>query len=431
MSERLPRSTRKVVAWLGPQSRRDRLRRSGALALVAAVTSILVLTLWPIAPRYGAAAGRLSLRFGLADSVRNVLLFLPLGMALAFRGASAAGIALRAAVLSATIELAQTQIPGRYGNAADLASNVVGALAGAGVLRTASHWLWPTRQAAIRLGLAWSAFVVGVLLATGVLLTPALPQSEYYAGWTLDLGHLHRYTGRVTSAALGGTPLPNGKLDRSGEVRRLWLSGAPLRVAAIAGERTSSLAPIFTIHDAQRREILLLGAERGDLVLRVRTRAQAVSLDRPALRWTGVLDQVHAGEPVVIGAWRDGNGWCLSLDDRSLCPLGFTAGSGWRLVWFPQSLAPAAAPWLSAVWLAALFLPIGLWLRATKRSVAAAGLAGLALLATPLAGLLSPPLAELAACAAGAGLGAVLRTLIGNRAHGARFALTTRGALPL
>ncbi len=405
--------------------------RRGALAALAAVAVILVLTLWPLAPRYGAEGGRFSLRFGLADAVRNVILFVPLGIILAARGTRATGIALRAAALSAAIEVAQTQIPGRYGNATDVASNVAGALLGAALLSSSSRWLWPGRRGATRLGVAWSAVVAAALLGTGALFAPSLPRTEYYAGWTLDLAHLDHYTGRVSSAHLGAEPLPNGRLGRSDLVRRLWLDGAPLRVEAVAGERAASLAPIFSIHDDVHREIVLLGAERGDLVLRVRTLAQAVSLDRPAIRWAGALDGARAGDPLALGARREGNGWCLSLGDRSACPLGFSAGSGWRLVWFPQSLPPAAGPWLNAAWLAALFVPLGLWLRASIVSAAAIAAAALALLATPLAGLLPPPPAEIGAAAAGIALGAALRALLASRASGERLAAATRGALPL
>jgi hypothetical protein len=74
-------------------------------------------------------------------------------------------------------------------------------------------------------------------------------------------------------------------------------------------------------------------------------------------------------------------------------------------------LPTEAAPWLNAVWLAALFLPLGLWLRANAGSALAVAIAVAALFATPLVGLLPTPPAELAASLAGIGLGAALRPL--------------------
>jgi VanZ family protein len=405
-------------------------KRTGAVALAVVLVAILVLTLWPLGPKPGFADDRLSVRFALADFLRNVMLFLPLGIVLAARGCGAMGVALRAILLSAGIELAQVVIPGRFGNLSDILSNSVGAVLGAALHRTASRWLWPGRRGAERLGFAWSLVAATVVLGTGLLLRPALPGTEYFAGWTLELGHLARYSGRVLHATLGTEPLPNGPLERSEQVRALWLAGTPLRVEAHAGAPTTSLAPIFTIHDVAHREILLIGAERGDLVLRVRTWAQAVSLDRPALRWPGILDDVKEGEPLTIGAQRDGNGWCLTLGDRSACPLGFTAGSGWRLVWFPHSLPAEAAPWLNYVWLALVFLPVGLWLRFTAAGALACAIAAAPLLAAPLAGLLPTPPAELAGAASGFLLGAALQALLARRRPRTRLSLDVR-ALPL
>ncbi len=384
------------------------LRRHSLEALLV-TSAILVLTLWPLGQQAGFADDRLSARFGLADAVRNVMLFIPLGAVLARRGMGAAGILLRAALLSAAIELAQVEIPGRYGNLADVASNVAGALIGTGLVRTAAIWARPGPRGATRLATAWSAAVAAVLLATGVLLGPALPDAVYTAGWTTAPGALAPYSGQVVSVALGGEPLPEGRVEHSDRFRHGWLGGETLRVEVIAGDRTASLAPIFSLRDGANREVLLLGAERGDLVLRMRTRAQAASVDRPALRWPGVLDDVRPGTPITIGAKREGSGWCLSLGDRSACPLGFGVGSGWRLVWFPQRLPSAAGPWMNAAWLAALFLPLGFWLRMDWGSVLAASIATGALLAAPRTGLLPPQTAEILACAWGAALGAVLR----------------------
>jgi hypothetical protein len=155
-----------------------------------------------------------------------------------------------------------------------------------------------------------------------------------------------------------------------------------------------------------------------------------VNLDRPALRWPGILDDVHEGQPLTIGAQRDGNGWCLTLGDRSACPLGFTAGSGWRLLWFPQLLPAEVAPWLNCVWLALLFLPLGLWLRFTPASAVACSIAASALFVAPFAGLLPTPPLEIGAAATGLVLGAALQPLLARRRQRTALAFDVR-ALPL
>jgi VanZ family protein len=408
----------------------DGTKRTSGLALALVLVAILVLTLWPLGPKPGLDDDRLSMRFALADFLRNVMLFLPLGIALSARGYSVLGAVLRGILLSACIELAQVEIPGRFGNLSDVMSNSVGALLGVILHRTSSSWLWAGRRGAERLALGWSVVAAAAVLGAGLLLQPSLPDTEYFAGWTLELGNFELYSGRIQAVSLGTEPLPNGRLGNSAEVRALWLAGTPLRVEAHAGAPTTSLAPIFTIHDVAHREILLIGAERGDLVLRVRTWAQAVSLDRPALRWPGILDDVKEGQPITIGARRDGNGWCLTLGDRSACPLGFTAGSGWRLLWFPHLLPAEAAPWFNCAWLALLFLPLGLWLRFTPAGALACAIAASSLFAAPLAGLLPTPPFEIAGAAGGFLLGAVLQPLLARRRPRTSLAFDVR-ALPL
>src|SRR5690606_22123238 len=94
---------------------------------------------------------------------------------------------------------------------------------------------------------------------------------------------------------LAGLRLPPPRLDDSPRVARLLRDGQPLRVTAIAGTPPPSLASIFSIHDDRRREIILIGAEGDDLVLRVRTRAAALRLDHPDLRLPGALADFRPG----------------------------------------------------------------------------------------------------------------------------------------
>ncbi len=137
-------------------SRSAQSRSGSAVALAAVVTTILLLTLWPSDPRPAFADDRFSARFGLADAVRNLLLFVPLGLALAHRGTGILGVVLRAALLSAVIELAQMHIPGRFANVSDFASNTAGALLGVILVRTAPRWLWPGRLAAQGYCVLWA-----------------------------------------------------------------------------------------------------------------------------------------------------------------------------------------------------------------------------------------------------------------------------------
>ena len=131
------------------------------------------------------------------DLLQNVLLYVPLGLALGLRDRRWRRAVLAAAILSLAIELCQSLIPGRDPVGTDVLVNVAGAnigfalaawarfdsVARAGLL-IVEQWLAralrPEPRAAARLSLAWAAIVLGVVTVTSWLLTPALPQPFYF-----------------------------------------------------------------------------------------------------------------------------------------------------------------------------------------------------------------------------------------------------------
>jgi hypothetical protein len=109
----------------------------------------------------------------LADAVLNIGLFLPLGMALARRGRSWWIATLAGAVFSTAIELLQMVVPGRDPSLRDIVANTLGAALGAVLVYRPRVWLVPTPRQAWWLLVAAAAFVAGVVISTGVLLSPA------------------------------------------------------------------------------------------------------------------------------------------------------------------------------------------------------------------------------------------------------------------
>ena len=89
--------------------------------------------------------------------------------------------------------------------------------------------------------------------------------------------------------------------------------------------------PLVTLHDRFRHEILLLGAEKEDLVFRFRTRAAAAELDTPAIRARGVMRGFTPGDNLVVTMSRADRGYCVDVNISSTCGLGFTLGMGWTL----------------------------------------------------------------------------------------------------
>jgi len=393
-------------------------RRAAAAACVAAAAlAIAALTLFPVgnAPRRPIELCLVCGERGLADAILNVVLFVPLGAALALRGTSAGRAALLGAAFSAAVELCQHLVPGRDPSPADILFNTLGTALGFAVLRSAPGWLHPSPRRAA--GLLAAAVVLPLALAAagGWLLAPAPPRSVYYGQWTADLGYLAWYRGRVSAARVGEVPVPSWRMEReSPRLRALLLAGAPIRVAGVAGPPPLSLAPVFSIYDDRQREVVLAGIDGEDAVFRFRTRSTALRMDQPDLRVPGAFRGVRPGDRLRLAIARRGRGYCMEGNAAGACGLGFTAADTWAVLLFPSSL-PAAGRWLvGLLWMGGLFLPAGLWLRGRGQALAAAAAVCAGLLVLPLATILLPtPPSALLAALAGMAAGMLARRVAG------------------
>jgi hypothetical protein len=347
---------------------------------------------------------------GTADVLRNVILFAPLGAAIALCGWRGRWTVLAPAVLSLTVETAQIWIPGRDPSLGDVVFNTVGAVVGLAVVHSSVYWLRPPRRLRLALALFAALGAVGVLAATGMLLEMDLPYSTYWGQWTPDLGYLQWYRGQVLQASLGPRDLPGGgPLAHSTEVRALLLARTPLMVRALAGPRLPALGPLFSIYDDQRREIVLVGPDRDDLVLRYRTRALVARLEQPDVRAAGALRGITPGDPLQVVVRGDGRGYCIVVNQRSACGLGFTVGRGWALLSYPEKLPIWFRGLLDDVWIACLLVPVGFWMNGRKTGLLVIVIVGAGLTFVPaVTGLIPTPPGEIVGAAVGLGLGLAL-----------------------
>jgi len=336
--------------------------------------------------------------YDLSDVINNVVLFVPLAIALRCSGVPAWTTVAVCALLSATIEFAQLRvIPGRDSSLSDFLSNTLGAVVGVAL----AGWLPTRRRSAVR-GLAAAALCLAAIAGTGLLDRPSLPRTPYYGQWTANVGMYDWYKGKVLSAEMGGLPMRDGRLADTRAVRDLLLAGAPVHVRAVAGPRPERLAPLFSIFDVYRHEMFLVGPDRDDLVLHVRSRAMDVLLRPTELRWRGALAGVAPGDTVAVTVRRTGAGYCLGVDARERCGLAVTAGQAWSLFQSYPGLAPAAQAFLECLTMFLLGIPVGLVMARSAWGWAGplALLAG-ALLVPALVGLAPTPLLQLAALALG------------------------------
>ncbi len=392
--------------------------------LAAALLPILLATLWPF-PGHEPEGFISCIACGehaTSDVLLNIILFVPLGAAVALHVRSLSRCALSAALLSATIELAQLYIPGRDSSLGDVLSNTLGGTLGALVTRTAVLWLLPSAVRAARLSRTAALAAAAACWATGILLTPTFPDAPYYGQWTPSLAHLELYRGRVLDATLSGLPVTPGPIPDSRLVRdRLAAAqGFALRVRAVAGPRTPALAALFAIYDDHEREIVLLGPDRDDLVLRFRALATELRFDQPDIRLVSALQHVGAGDTLDItvtrgGARQEGD-YGIARNGRSTSGLGCAVGCGWALLMYPEVFPPWLRVLLGAVWVGGLFAPVGFWMRTRGDALFAA-----AALATGLAGapvftpLVATPALEWVAAALGMLAGAAVRIVVAPR----------------
>lgn len=174
------------------------------------LAAILFLTLTPVPEWQWQSEKRFSLCIlctasAVPDFLENILLFLPLGIALAFQRYRLWSSVLFGGLLSLAIEITQFVIPGRDPSLQDIVCNTLGTLIGFGIahsfLRTSlarvlgrCREIWeqgkrPTPMLAKVLAFGALLVTTGVFALTGCLLQPAFPPGPYlFAGQELDGG---------------------------------------------------------------------------------------------------------------------------------------------------------------------------------------------------------------------------------------------------
>ncbi len=359
-----------------------------------------------------------------ADLVLNILLFAPLGAGFGMLRIRAKNALILAVMLSGAVEVAQLVIPGRDASISDLISNAAGCWLGYALTLTAPYWIAARDPLDRRLSLAASIVAAIAIVVTGTMLQPTFTEQTYYGQWTPDLGHLDWYHGQVLEATVGSSQVPSQRLEDSDTIRTLLRTGSPIHIRAVASQTTRRLSSLFSIADADENMIVLIGPRMDRLFYIFRVRAESFRLDRPALSIPDVMD-LSPGDTIEINVSRIAREYCVVVNQNTHCGLGFTAGSGWTLWWYSETLPQELHRILNMVWLCVLLLPFGLWMRLNLESMFGATIVASTLLWAPaLTGLSDTPLSEwmgsAAGVVAGISLGVLARRFFGNGERRAR-----------
>jgi len=373
-------------------------RPGGWLPVALAVAAICIATLRPIPQQAAESAATpwsciVCGELGAVDVILNVLLFVPLGAALAHAGSSWRRALLLGSALSLSVELLQATIVfGRDASVGDFLTNSLGTVLGALLARRLPAWLRPTPRAAARLAAVWAMAWLGQTAVTAYAVLPSLPRSVYWGQIAADLPQFARFEGRVLAARIDSLGVPDGRMRHSEAVRDALLAGGSVQATAVAAGPTPRLAPVVSVFDEARKEIVLLGQSGRSLVFRLRSHAEDLRLRPPAIRLPNAfgraggdtleLDGRLRGAMLEVGLRRGAH--ALRRD------LALDAQWGWSLLLpFHYYAGPEAGP-ITAVWIAGWLLPLGFWV--ARSGINRAGAVG-ALGGTLIVGLGAVPAA--------------------------------------
>lgn len=346
----------------------------------------------------------------LADFVRNIILFVPFGLALRMTGLSLRAAIIIGVVVSGAIEIAQMGIPGRFSSFSDVVSNPFGTACGAFLPRIWDRFRVVSGRTAGRWAIAAFSFFAIAVAVTGYLVQPIhTSDSPYYGQWTANLGYMGWYRGRVLEATLDGSvDLPSTILENTSEVKSLLTAGAEIRINALGGPPVNRLSPLFSISDGNQVEILVIGPDGPDLVVRRRTRGFALGLDQPFLRFQGQFRDIGVGDSIAFSLSGLQPNICIAFNAQEFCNQGFSAGVGWSLLLFSETFPASLKIALSSIWLAVLVFPSALLATRGGRHYLIAAVLGVGLVLVAV-----PPLVALKPISTAEALGVFVGFVLG------------------
>ena len=420
----------------------------GSALLAGALAGIILLTLLPSGSSGETAICIVCGPHAGADVLFNIAIFLPVGASLALIGTPWRVALATSFGISLTVELLQLALPiGRVASASDLVSNVVGAAVGLYLTRRRRAILYPRSPSALRYATAGAGAWLLVLLATAVLLRPAIPEGQYFAQWEPVIDGFERPAGRVVAAGVAGIPAPDGRLVQSEELRAALRRRLQVDVRAEFGAPSSpELTGVFRLATEDDEEIMLVAQRGPDLFFRTRVLATGMRLFTPSVVMFGALEAVDPMQKRLIpieGRRERGVLRVSAYGGETVLPLH--SGIGWMFLVPPTSAILEMAGLATALWIGFPLLVIGYWTgRRARRKARRAGdafrltgtggqllaalpalalLIALGLAGIPLAlGLAVPDMSVWAATAIAVGLGMLLGTSSAlshdDRAHG-------------
>ncbi len=321
----------------------------------------------------------------LGDTINNVALFMPLGAALAFRGTRVGKVVLAGAAISCLVELLQRAgiAPGRIPALDDVLANSVGTALGAWGMTHRDRLrrtLWQVTAARARgLLMAWTLAVGGMLWGSAWGVVSVLSSDTASRRDSVVVADSWQRAIRdqdfVQSTIRGSVNDVRLPVKRTGQIMASISPTDTVRIditRRLIDERDRRDRPIALVfvHGRQSSdELVYLGQEREDLVLRRTVRATRLGLQTPTLRLRNVfvLDSVLPGTTSSIHALVTPSDLSLRIDvpdpriGSKRAELRSSSALGWALIQPLIGATSPVAPLLTCLWLLCWFLPGGVW----------------------------------------------------------------------
>ena len=417
--------------------------------LIAGV-ALLGIVLATLTPDFAAGRQEPSLciicgRYGGEDALLNVLLFIPFGFGLRLRGTDRLWAWGATIATTVTIETLQIVIPGRDPSLGDVVMNSLGGIIGILLCDSWQLWVFPSAAQARSL-LMGGAMVWLSLVALGSwAMKPWVPNGPLLAQIAPDLKDIELFEGKVLDARLDGEAfVPNTWLGTSKAIHDSTVSGQlTLQARVVPAGPTYDLAPIVSIGNRDEAQIIVLGQAWRDAVLRVRLRSGELRMRIPEVAALRVFPPRSASDSARGADTIELCGRIVAGKKLLIASSSKTTRQSAALVLSPFLLWSLASPGdgrrgprafeiESIIWVAALLAPLGYWAGRWKRqargsdmpallrrlpeaTLAAANVAGLALVPLVFGFAVAPPALWVTGAAA-----SVLALLVGGvRATGA------------
>lgn len=349
----------------------------GSVALIAAAT-LLPFGATPaeqLPPRWCLACGGM----WAADGVSNILLFVPLGAALAFFGLGAAPAIALGAALSLAVELSQSLgvPPGRSPAIADLLTNTLGTGFG-WLLYTIGPSLWSARgRRAGVLAALWWGLAGAVLIGTAAAEHRGSQTPGTVTRSRFEYSPVYGWYGGAPIQAWFAVPASIGRwaVPHRGSGPIVAQTDAPSdhwEVELLTAGRDSAtyrraLLYLHTANDSTA-EVVIAQRDRAAELL-VRRRAWDWGLAFPRLSLPYAFGAPGTSDTARITARVRPDRLTLMSGDRSAA-LSLTPGFGWAMLQTVVGVGDPLAPLVESTWLIVLFAPVAWWSARANRPAA-------------------------------------------------------------